>query len=780
MSYGGWTHEPHGNGERSAAYAAANKTPQPNVSVGDKVRVLLSEGLRASKGFRTRAIEGTVKAVTPKAMLINGTAGIWKADRCLRCGRAIVRPESTWTGYGPDCSDMLGIEWDCPEEQRAEQEAKVRALWSGETWVPRFCKTTIVEQGNGTSGGNGVPSVTGDDGVKRAVMPDARLTLETLDVDKAHGEYIVCRSLYKHAEICRSVARKVGGARWNPNVTPWPGEGDKNGAWIFSPQPFIAYELKRAFDGMNRRGNSAFVELVKQHEETLEKRTASAEHKTATDLPDIPNMKHSAWQHQRQAYWFAVEQRACMLSMDMGTGKSFVSVALVMNRKHAATLILAPKRVVETVWHKQFAEHAGADYVLVSLHNGGTAKDKQKLAAAKMAEAKKLGKPFICVVNYETARLEDFAAWSLKAGFDFVIYDESHKIKQHDGAAAKYCGQLAKVIPWKLALTGTPMPHSPLDVWSQYRALDISVFGTSFTAFRARYAVMGGYLGKQIIGWQNQDDLHTRFYSIAYRVTKDVLDLPPVRHEVIECKLGKEAAAIYKSLEDDFVGEVEEGEVTASNALVKLLRLAQITSGFVKIDESGLERTVDTAKADALADIMDGIALDEPLVVFCRFHHDLDAIQAITEKTGRRYAELSGRKRRDVAGLTDWQAGDADVIAVQIQSGGAGIDLTRAHYCVYYSVGFSLGDYDQSLARVHRPGQMHATTYYHLTCVGTVDVKIYTALSNRRNVVESVLSEYGAEGIDVDDESDTDGNDDYYEERDRERQEGASAWGMRG
>lgn len=89
---------------------------------------------------------------------------------------------------------------------------------------------------------------------------------------------------------------------------------------------------------------------------------------------------------------------------------------------------------------------------------------------------------------------------------------------------------------------------------------------------------------------------------------------------------------------------------------------------------------------------------------------------------------------------------DCDILAVQIQAGGVGIDLTRASYSIYYSVGFSLGDYEQSLARVHRPGQTRNVVYIHLVAEQTIDEKVYRALSEKKNVVEAVIEESKKEG----------------------------------
>jgi len=107
--------------------------------------------------------------------------------------------------------------------------------------------------------------------------------------------------------------------------------------------------------------------------------------------------------------------------------------------------------------------------------------------------------------------------------------------------------------------------------------------------------------------------------------------------------------------------------------------------------------------------------------------------------------ELSGRAND----LAEWKAATGgEVLAVQMRSGSVGIDLTRAHWCAYYSIGFSLGDYDQSLARVRRPGQIRDVVYYHFVARGLIDERVYTALANRRDVVAEVLNGLGSQAED--------------------------------
>ena len=169
---------------------------------------------------------------------------------------------------------------------------------------------------------------------------------------------------------------------------------------------------------------------------------------------------------------------------------------------------------------------------------------------------------------------------------------------------------------------------------------------------------------------------------------------------------------------------------------MKLIRLQQIANGVVKTDD-GIQRRVDDAKRKLLADTLEDIGKDEPVVVFCRYHLDLDAVHEACVAVGFESRELSGRQDD----LALWQKGAGQVLAVQISAGGVGVDLTRARFSIYYSLGFSLGDYEQSEKRVHRPGQTRPVEYIHLVARNTVDVKIMRALARRAAIVESILAE---------------------------------------
>lgn len=442
------------------------------------------------------------------------------------------------------------------------------------------------------------------------------------------------------------------------------------------------------------------------------------------------------WGHQTAAVDFALGRRGTLLHMGMGTGKTRVALEVARKIRADVTLVVCPKSVISN-WVDQVAQFRPEIHALPLIR--GTAKQKTAEAKEAMAHAFTQGCPLMLVVNYETAHREPLKKYLKGIKIDLVIFDESHRIKNPRGVASRWAQSIARDCPRRLALTGTPMPHSPLDIFAQLRAIEPDVFGGSFVRFRERYAHLGGFQGKQVTGFQNLPELREKMSTVTFQADRGVLDLPSAKTQVIKVTPCAKARKMMSDLHRDFVAEVEEGEITASNALVRLLRLQQLTSGWVTVETlEGPQLTrVDTAKEDALAELFESLPQDEPVVVFGRFSSDLLSAHLAAARTERKSLELSGHRNE----LAKWQQGHAPILAVQIQSGGTGIDLTRSAFSVYLSTGFSLGDYEQSLARVHRPGQTRPVSYYHLVMdhEDSIDVQVHEALRQRKQVVEAVL-----------------------------------------
>ena len=513
--------------------------------------------------------------------------------------------------------------------------------------------------------------------------------------------------------------KQVPGAKWDK----------PNRVWRIPATPAAAMNLRLAIKerGYKLLGDPKMRELIQL---ALEQTSASTEIKRSGTL-DQPEIRiFDAWRHQLEAYNFAKNLDAVMLNMDMGTGKTKVTIDVIQNDPEVRTVaVLCPSSVIG-VWVSELEKHGSKEHEWWVPALKGTVKKRAELVGTTIALRSGIR---VFVVNYEAAWREPMAKLLKDANLDFVVFDEIHKIKAPGGRASRFCQQLGAKSRRKFGLTGTLMPHSPMDVYAQYRALDPTVFGTSFARFRARYAIMGGYGGHEVVDYQNQQELRDKIRFMTYEVSADVLDLPEATHVYRECDLGAPAMKAYKELSNYFYTAVESGEVTAGNALVKLLRLRQLTGGILNTDD-GEPTRIDTAKPRLLADTLEDLG-NEPTIVFCQFSEDIKTVQEIGKKMGREVLELSGRVKENF----EFQAGKGDILAVQIQAGGVGIDLTRARYCIYFSVGFNLGEYQQSLARVHRPGQERPVTYIHLIARGTVDQQVHNALQRRENVIKAVL-----------------------------------------
>lgn len=415
------------------------------------------------------------------------------------------------------------------------------------------------------------------------------------------------------------------------------------------------------------------------------------------------------WQHQQDAANWLAERLFGLVSMDMGTGKTLVALL-------AARLYGMICRIVD-------------------LTSGSGAKRLQTLKTAVTS-----GQRLAVVVNYESVYRGELGKLIDSIRWDTIILDESHCIKSPGGKASRWLAKLASHHPEakRLCLTGTPMPHSQLDIYGQFRFLDPSVFGTSFVRFRHRYADTDPQWHSKVIRWKRTDEFSRILDEHTWRVTsEEVLDLPAAIHQTLPVQLDAKASRFYEQMQREAVAEVEQSRIVAANALTKLLVLQQATSGYVNRDGQIVPAFGIPQKRIALQASLEDLAAPEPVVVFCRFRHDLREVEAAARTLGRPYAEVSG-SRKD---LDRWQAGEATILGCQIQSGGVGIDLTRAAYCYYYSLGFSLGDYEQSLARLRRPGQTRCVRYYHLVATGTVDERVYAALRERRDVIDAVLDD---------------------------------------
>lgn len=431
--------------------------------------------------------------------------------------------------------------------------------------------------------------------------------------------------------------------------------------------------------------------------------------------------------------------------MEQGTGKTLTAIAVAgrafLDGQIQRVLVISPASVVP-VWPKEFAEYAAFPFDCRPLL--GDTKKRSALLSEWPADTTRLQ---VAVVNYEATwrdpLLSTIKAWKP----DMIICDESQRIKTHDAQQSKTIHELGKLAKYRLILSGTPINNNPLDIYSQYKFADPSIFGSSYYAFRNRYAVMGGYEGKQIIAYKNLDELKAKIHSISFRVTKaDALDLPDTVDQVLYCQLEPKARSAYDKLVKDSVAKLSnERTISATNVLSQLLRLSQLTGGYVG-DDTGRLSQASKAKMQTLDETLDDLlSAGKKVVIFARFTPEIQAITELANKKETNPAMIDGSVSMAVRGeeVKRFQTDpNCRVFVAQIQSAGLGITLTAADTAIFYSLDFSYANYEQARARIHRLGQRNTCTYIHLLAQDTVDEKIMAALKAKKSVADNIVDNW--------------------------------------
>lgn len=433
---------------------------------------------------------------------------------------------------------------------------------------------------------------------------------------------------------------------------------------------------------------------------------------------------------------------------EMGCGKTLTAIAtagtLYITNHISRVLIVAPTSVC-SVWPKEFDDFADFPHIVKVML--GT--KQQRLKQLDDLQKFPMQALRVAVINYESTWRDGIFEALMEYKADLIIADESQRIKTHNAEQSKAMHRLGDNAPYKLILSGTPVQNNALDLYSQYRFLDPSVFGKNFYQFKNHYCVMGGFNQKQIIAYRDLEGLTKREHSIAYRVTKEeALDLPEQTFETRIIALSPKERKIYDKIKRESAAELSNGQtITASTVLTKMLRLQQLTGGFLMTDESSKPQQISSGKIDALEDIIDDyvIGAGKKLVVFARFRAEIDLIANLLTKKKVRFGQIYGDIPLDRRGeiVKDFQSNpNTMVFLAQIDTAGLGITLTAADTCVYYSVNFNYAAYSQSLARIHRIGQRNTCTYIHLTVEKTIDELVLKALQKKEDLAKTIVDNW--------------------------------------
>lgn len=459
--------------------------------------------------------------------------------------------------------------------------------------------------------------------------------------------------------------------------------------------------------------------------------------------------KFSLWAHQKEGVQRGIQKRDFAYFCEMGTGKTLMTIMVLRHwyNAHKAiipTLIFAPPIAVPN-WKDEilaFSKIKSKD--IFCLQGSG----KKRLEIVQ----KNMDRGCIFITNYEALLMEDLFKAFKKWGPLIQVFDESHKLKDMKSKRTKKAIELAELAEHRYILTGTPVLKDPMDLFSQYRVLDLGeTFGRNFFAFRGKYfwdknagMPKHNYFPDWRIRTSAMKDINAKLKETGIAVKKEeCMDLPPFVRKKITVELSTEQKKHYKMMQEHLVTYLEDEACVAELALTKALRLQQIVSGFLAVEQdAGKRKNIKFQKnprIEALSQLLDDLPAEEKVIIWAVFKQNYKDLRELFEKKKWKFVEIHGE-------ITDKQKQEnkdafnndpsVKICLGHPGSGGIGINLVSAAYSVFFSRSFSLEQDQQAEARNYRGGsEIHEKiTRFDLVAKDTIDELVLERLAQKKNV----------------------------------------------
>lgn len=436
-------------------------------------------------------------------------------------------------------------------------------------------------------------------------------------------------------------------------------------------------------------------------------------------------MRYKAHDYQAYATEFILEHPVCCLMLDCGMGKTVVTLtalwSLVLDSFDTGkVLIIAPKRVAETVWQQEIEkwEHlTGLNAVRI-------------LGSAAERRAALNKKASVYIVNRENlVWLTKNTKWS----FDMVVVDELSSFKSYQSQRFKALKAVRPKIGRIVGLTGTPAPNSLMDLWPEMYVLDMGQrLGRFIGGFRERFFVPDKRNREIIYSYKPREGAEEAIYSLISDIcismkAVDYLDMPKLVDNRILVEMSAKEQKAYDQFAKDMVLSLDGEELDAINAAALSNKLQQMANGAIYGEEKKVLPLHDR-KLDALEDLIEA-ANGKPMLVAYWFKHDHDRI----------HERFSVRDIDTPKDIEDWNAGKIPVALIHPASAGHGLNLqSGGSTLVWFSMTWSLELYQQLNDRLWRQGQKHTVVVHHILMRGSIDEDIIRALE-RKDVGQSAL-----------------------------------------
>jgi len=435
-------------------------------------------------------------------------------------------------------------------------------------------------------------------------------------------------------------------------------------------------------------------------------------------------MQYNPHDYQKYTISYIESHSVSAVLLDMGLGKTSIALTAINDLlfdlfEAHKVLVVAPLRVARDTWPAEIEKWDHLSDLIVSVAVGSVTERVQALKAAAD----------IYVINRENLSwLIDESG--LTFDFDTVIIDELSSFKNHQAKRFKSLMKVRPKIKRMIGMTGTPSSNGLMDLWAEFKLLDMGVrLGRFITAFRSNYFMPDKRNGQIIYSYKPLPGAEQCIYKKISDITismksTDYLKMPELVSSEYTVMLSEKERERYDELAKDLVLELPDGEVTAANAAALSNKLCQMANGAI-YNESGETHVIHNQKLDALEDIIES-ATGKPILVAYWYKHDY---KRIVEKLHNIKVTFSKLDTAD--SIRKWNNGEITVGLVHPASAGHGLNLQAGGSCiVWFGLTWSLELYQQTIARLWRQGQTAETVVVqHIVTKDTIDECVLRALS---------------------------------------------------
>lgn len=466
--------------------------------------------------------------------------------------------------------------------------------------------------------------------------------------------------------------------------------------------------------------------------------------------------------YQATAVSFELSRKRGALFLDPGLGKTSISLAVFKTLLAAGdikgVLLVAPLRVVYSVWPKEIKKWCNFNHLTCTILHEGTKDTIYNKSDIYLINPE--GLPWL----YET--LAKHMSSGGECPFNTLCVDESTKFKNHQSKRFKLLKDMLPLFKRRYIMTGTPSPKSYVDLWAQIYLLDEGAsLGKNFYLFRNKYFKSDDW---NAYAWKLKDDGKEMIERAISHLVLDMsahdnLNMPDLITNNIICKLPEKVMKKYKKMEKEFFLEIDGNEINAQQAAQASMKCHQIANGMVyedypeDLDEAGRREfaktrksiKVHTAKIEALKELIDELN-GKPLLVAYHYKHDLQAIQ---DALGGDIPYIGSGVSPSVTDKTvdDWNAGKIQVLLGHPVSMAHGLNLqSSGNDICWFSQTWSLEDDEQFNARIYRQGVKGAVRVHRLVAEGTIDEAMILRLGERskdQKDLRDALRRYRLKGL---------------------------------